>query len=175
MIFTKTKLAGAYVIDPEPMEDDRGFFARTWCEKDAVKFGLNPHVAQCNVSFNKKKGTLRGMHYQVAPHAEAKLVRCTRGSLYDVVVDLRPGSKTFRQWLAIELTVENHRMLYVPEGFAHGFETLTDDTEVYYQMSESFVPDCARAIRWNDAAIGIEWPLPVTVISERDKNYPDLV
>jgi dTDP-4-dehydrorhamnose 3,5-epimerase len=172
MIFTETKLKGAFIIDIDPHEDERGFFARSWCEKEFKQHGLNPRLAQCNISFNKKRGTLRGMHYQVEPFPEAKLVRCTMGAVYDVVIDLRSGSPTFRQWAAVELTAENRRALYVPEGLAHGFQTLVDNTEVLYQMGEFFHPECARGVRWNDPVFGIEWSLSNSLsISEKDKNY----
>ncbi len=173
MIFQETKLKGAYIVDIERREDDRGFFARSWCRREFEAHGLNPRIAQCDVSFNARKGTLRGMHYQVKPFEEAKLVRCTMGSLCDVIVDLRPGSPTFKKHLGVVLTAENRTMLYVPEGFAHGFLTLEDETEVHYQISEFYAPDHARGFRWNDPAFGIAWPADVTVISERDRNYPD--
>ncbi len=174
MIFSPTKLQGAFIIDIEHREDDRGFFARSWCQDEFAAHGLNPRLVQCNVSFNRKRGTLRGLHLQVTPYAEAKLVRCTRGRLYDVAVDLRKDSATFRQWVAVELSAENRRMLYVPEGMAHGFETLEDETEVFYQMSEFHHPEAARGVRWNDAALGIAWPLVPPVLSDRDRAYPDL-
>lgn len=170
MKFTETKLKGAFIIDIEPREDERGFFARSWCEDEFKKHGLNPRLAQCNISFNKKKGTLRGMHYQVAPFAEAKLVRCTRGAIYDVIIDLRPDSPTFKRWVSVELAAENHRALYVPEDFAHGFQTLMDNTEVFYQMSEFYHPECARGVRWNDVAFEIVWPILDVVISENDSK-----
>lgn len=173
MIFTETRLKGAYVIDPERLADERGFFARMWCQREFEALGLNPGLAQCNISFNHKRGTLRGMHYQVAPHAEAKLVRCTAGTIYDVIVDLRAGSGTFKQWFAVELSSENRRMLYIPEGLAHGFLTLTDAVEVFYQMSEFYTPDCTHGVRWNDLAFGIRWPFEATMISDRDRTYPD--
>ena len=173
MIFVETKLKGAYIIEPERLEDERGFFSRTWCKREFEAHGLNPNVVQCNISFNRKKGTLRGMHYQVAPYEEAKSVRCTMGRVYDVIIDLRPNSKTFMQWIVVELTSANRKMIYVPKGFAHGFLTLEDNTEVFYQMSEFYAPECARGVRWNDPAFGILWPAVVTVISERDKQYPD--
>jgi dTDP-4-dehydrorhamnose 3,5-epimerase len=171
MIFTETKLKGAFVIDIEPREDERGFFARSWCEDEFKEHGLNPRLAQCNISFNKKRGTLRGMHYQIDPFPEAKVVRCTMGAIYDVILDLRPESPTFKQWFAVELTVENRRALYVPEGFAHGFQTLVDNTEVFYQMSEFHHPECARGVRWDDLAFGIEWPVAISRISKADEKY----
>jgi dTDP-4-dehydrorhamnose 3,5-epimerase len=172
VIFTAMPLAGAFVVDPERIEDERGFFARTWCAREFEKHGLDPRLAQCNVSFNRRRGTLRGMHYQAEPHAEAKLVRCTRGAIHDVIVDLRPGSTTCRRWVAVELTAENRRMLYIPEGFAHGFQTLEDETEVFYQMSVPFHPAAARGVRHDDPALGIAWPLDVGVISQKDRGYP---
>ena len=173
MIFKETKLKGAYIIEIEPIEDERGFFARSFCEEEFKKHGLNPHIAQCNISYNEKKGTLRGMHYQVAPHEEVKLVRCTMGAIYDVIIDLRPDSSTFKQWIGVELTKENHQMLYVPEGFAHGFQTLEDCTEVLYQISEFHHPEWARGVRWNDPTFGIFWPVNVEIISVGDQQYPD--
>jgi len=171
MKFIEVKLKGAYLIEPELFEDERGFFARTFCQREFEAHGLNPGIAQCNISYNKHKGTLRGMHYQVAPKAETKLVRCTRGAIYDVIIDLRPESPTYCQWIAKELNAENSRLMYVPEGFAHGFQTLKDDTEVFYQMSECYSPEHVRGGRWNDPAFGIEWPLNTKIISEKDKNY----
>lgn len=173
MIFRETKLKGAYVIDIEPLQDERGFFARAWCRREFTDRGLNPAIAQCSISFNEKKGTLRGMHYQIRPHEEAKLVRCTRGSLYDVIADIREGSPTFREHVGVVLSAENRRMLYVPEGFAHGFLTLEDATEVTYQISEFYAPGHARGFRWDDPAFAIAWPSDVTVISDRDRSYPD--
>ena len=173
MIFTEAPIPGAYVIDPERLEDERGFFARTWCQREFEAHGLNPGLAQCNISYNRRKGTLRGMHYQAVPHAEARLVRCTSGAIYDVIVDLRPDSVTFKRWFPVELTADNRRMLYIPEGLAHGFLTSRDDTEVFYQMSEFYTPGSARGVRWNDPAFGIEWPQEIQVIAERDRNYPD--
>lgn len=172
MIFTPAPLAGVQVIDPERQEDDRGFFARSFCAEEFARHGLDPACAQCNISFNRRRGTLRGMHFQAPPHAEAKLVRCTRGALYDVAVDLRPDSPTRGRWFGIELTADNRRLLYVPRGFAHGFLTLADDTEVFYQMSASFVPGAGRGVRFDDPAFGILWPIPVDIISERDRTYP---
>ena len=172
MLFTETKLKGAFIIDLELREDERGFFARSWCADEFEKLGLNPRLSQCNISFNRKSGTLRGMHYQVEPYAEAKLTRCTQGAIYDVIVDLRADSPTFKQWLAVELSAENHRALYVPEGLAHGFQTLMDDCEVFYQMSEFFHPECARGLRWDDPAFGIVWPLEDKVLAEKDRSWP---
>lgn len=173
MIFVATPLAGAFVIEPEPLEDERGFFARAFCSDEFEAHGLNPQVVQCSISFNRRRGALRGLHYQRAPYREAKLVRCTTGAIHDVIVDLRPESATFRRHFALELAARTRAMLYVPEGCAHGFQTLADDTEVFYQMSERFAPDAAAGVRWNDRAFGIAWPLEVTVISERDRSYPD--
>jgi dTDP-4-dehydrorhamnose 3,5-epimerase len=175
MIFTEAAIPGAYVIDPERLEDERGFFARTWCQREFKTQGLIPELAQCNISYNHRKGTLRGMHYQVVPHAEIRLVRCTAGAIYDVIVDIRPESKTFKRWFSIELTADNRRLLYIPEGLAHGFLTLRSDTEVFYQMSEFYSPESARGVRWDDPAFGIKWPEKIQVISERDRGYPDFV
>lgn len=172
MKFIETKLKGAYIIEPERLEDERGFFARTFCQKEFEANGLNTRLVQCSISYNKRKGTLRGMHYQTAPMAEAKLVRCTRGAIYDVIVDLRPDSPTYCQWFAEELNAENSKMVYIPEGFAHGFQTLKDDTEVFYQMSEFYSPEHAQGVRWDDPAFGIGWHLNKKIISEKDKNYP---
>jgi dTDP-4-dehydrorhamnose 3,5-epimerase len=173
MIFTETNLKSSFLIEPEPCADERGFFARTWCQREFEAHGLQIRWVQCNVSFNKTKGTLRGMHYQVAPYAEAKLVRCTRGAIYDVIIDLRYDSPTFKQWLAVKLTADNRQMLFIPEGFAHGFQTLEDDTEVFYQMSEFYAPDYAKGVRWDDPAFDISWPADERIISERDRSYPD--
>ena len=175
MRFIPTHLAGAYLIEPEPVSDERGFFARTWCRNEFADKGLNPNLVQCNISYNKARGTLRGMHYQKAPHAEAKLVRCTQGALYDVIIDLRRDSNTFTQWFGVELTAENRKALYVPEGFAHGFISLKDDTEVLYQMSEFFHAECAAGVRWDDSVFKIEWPVNAQVISDRDRNYPNFL
>jgi dTDP-4-dehydrorhamnose 3,5-epimerase len=173
VIFTETKLKGAYIIEPELHVDERGFFARTWCEAEARAHGLDPAVVQCNISFNKRKGTLRGMHYQTAPFAEAKLVRCTSGAIFDAIIDLRSDSPTYRHHFAVVLSADNRRMLYMPEGFAHGFQTLEDDTEVAYQMSCAYSPDHGRGVRWNDPAFGIDWPEPDPIINQRDMAYPD--
>jgi dTDP-4-dehydrorhamnose 3,5-epimerase len=175
MIFTETKLPGAFIIELEKLADERGFFARTWCQQEFSIHQLNTRLVQCNVSFNKKKGSLRGMHYQTKPYEEAKLVRCTAGAIYDVIIDLRPDSPTFTQHTAVVLTARNYTMLYIPEGFAHGFLTLEDETEVFYQMSTAFVPTAARGVRWNDPVFNIEWPIAVQVISERDHSYTDFV
>ena len=175
VIFRETKLKGAFIIEPERTEDERGFFARTFCQEEVKAHGLNPRVVQCNISFNKKRGTLRGMHYQVAPCEEAKLVRCTSGAIYDVIIDLRPDSSTLKQWIAVELTADNRRMLYIPEGFAHGFQTLEDNTEVFYQMSEFYHPECARGIRWNDPVFGIEWAVDELILSDKDRAYKDFI
>jgi len=172
MKFIETRLKGAFIIEPERLEDERGFFARTFCQKEFEAHSLNPRMVQCNISYNKHKGTLRGMHYQAAPMAEAKLVRCTRGAIYDVIIDLRPESPTYCQWLAEELNAENSKMIYIPEGFAHGFQTIEGDTEVFYQMSEFYSPEHARGVRWDDPVFGIEWPLKAKIISEKDTNYP---
>ena len=173
MRFVETRLSGAFRIEPEPVEDERGFFARTWCGREFDERGLNSHLVQCSISFSRLQGTLRGMHYQVAPREEAKVVRCTRGAVYDVIIDLRPVSPTFKRWLGAELTAENHRALYVPEGFAHGFLTLVDDTEVFYQMSEFYTAETARGVRWDDPGFGIDWPVYPRTMSARDRHYPD--
>jgi dTDP-4-dehydrorhamnose 3,5-epimerase len=174
MQLTETSLPGAYVIDLEPIEDLRGFFARAWSARDLSSVGLESRIAECDVSFNTQRGTLRGMHFQRPPHAEVKLIRCIKGALYDVIVDLRTDSPTFRSWLGIELDDENRRMLYVPRGFAHGFQTLRDGTEVFYMISEGHVPGAAAGVRWNDPSFGIEWPIPEpTVISDKDRSWPD--
>jgi len=171
--FTETKLKGTFIIDPDFLRDERGFFARTWCRREAEARDLRPDWVQCNVSFNEKKGTLRGMHFQGAPCEEVKLVRCSRGAIYDVVIDLRRESATFAQWTGAELTAENHRMIYVPKGFAHGFLTLQDQSEVFYQMSEFYAPAYAGGVRWNDPAFGIEWPIGVSVMTDKDRTFPD--
>lgn len=171
--FLPTRLHGAYVIEIEKLEDERGFFARTFCRDEFAAHGLRTTFVQCNVSFNASKGTLRGLHFQVRPHEEAKLVRCTRGSIYDVIVDIRKESATYRQWVGVELTADTGRMIYVPQGFAHGFQTLEDDSEVFYQISEMHHPESARGLRWNDPAFGITWPLEHPIASARDAAYPD--
>lgn len=174
MRFSATALAGAYVIDYEPHHDERGFFARTWCAQELRERGLEPGLAQCSVSYNHRRGTLRGLHYQSPPFAEVKVVRCTRGALFDVALDLRPDSPTFRKWLGIDLTQDNGRALYVPRGFAHGFYVLADATEASYLISAPYTPSAARGVRWNDPFHGIVWPGPVEIISPRDRDYPDL-
>jgi dTDP-4-dehydrorhamnose 3,5-epimerase len=171
--FRETALKGAFTIDLDRIVDERGFFARSWCVKEFEANGLETRLVQCNVSFNKLRGTLRGMHYQVAPAAEVKIVRCTQGAIHDVIADLRPESPTYKRTFSILLSAENRRMLYIPKYVAHGFLTLTDDAEVLYQMSEYHVPQCARGFRWNDANFEISWPDQVRVISEKDRGYPD--
>jgi dTDP-4-dehydrorhamnose 3,5-epimerase len=171
--FTETPLRGAFVIELDRLSDERGYFARTFDVAEFAEHGLDAIVVQCNTSFNARQGTLRGMHYQAKPDGEAKLVRCTRGSIYDVAVDLRPGSDTHRQWFGAELSAANGRMLYIPVGMAHGFQTLEDDTEVSYQMSHYYVAEQARGVRFDDPAFGIAWPLPNPTVSERDRQYAD--
>jgi dTDP-4-dehydrorhamnose 3,5-epimerase len=171
--FVETALAGAWVIEPEPIEDERGFFARSFCREEFAARGLSTEVAQCNISHNRRRGTLRGMHYQVTPHTEAKLVRCTRGAAHDVILDLRRDSPTFGHWVAVQLAADNARMIYVPEGLAHGFQTLVDDTELSYQMSRPYESASARGVRWNDPSFGIRWPLDSPILSPRDAAFPD--
>lgn len=174
MKFLETTLKNAFVIEYEPKQDDRGFFARTWCEKEFKEHGLVTRFVQSNISASQKKGTLRGMHYQVAPHAEVKLIRCTRGAIYDVIIDLRPDSPTFKQWIGEVISRENYKMFYVPEGFAHGFQTLEDNTEVAYQVSEYYAPDSEEGIRWNDSTFGISWPISNgLIVSPKDSAWPD--
>ena len=173
MLFRETKLPGAFVIELQKHEDERGFFARSWCQKEFEAHGLNPRMVQCNVSFNRVKGTLRGMHYQVAPCAEAKLVRCTRGAIYDVIIDLRRESATYKQHVSEVLSSNNYKALFIPEGFAHGFQTLEDNSEVFYQMSSFYSFEHQRGLRYNDPAFGINWPAVATVISDRDTSYED--
>ena len=172
MIFTETKLKGAFIIDPEKLDDERGFFARTFCQKEFEARGINSRLVQCSVSFNREKGTLRGMHYQTPPHEEARLIRCISGAIYDVIIDLRRSSPTYRQWSAVELTKENYKAIYVPEGFAHGFQTLDPNTVVFYQMSEFYHSENAQGVRWDDPLYGIRWPLKPRCISARDASYP---
>ena len=174
MIFTETAIPGAFVVDLEPRADERGFFARGWCAREFAEHGLDAALVQHNISFNRRTGTVRGMHYQADPHPEVKVVRCTRGRLFDVIVDLRPGSPSYCRWAGVELSAENRRALYIPAGVAHGFQTLADDTEVHYQMSDYYHPELARGVRWDDPAFGIAWPSPATaILSERDRSYAD--
>ena len=173
MLFQETKLAGVFEIHLQPKADERGFFARSWCQQEFEQHGLNPNLVQCSISFNPRKDTLRGMHYQIAPYAETKLVRCTKGSIYDVVIDLRAPSPTFRDWIGVTLTAANRDMVYVPEGCAHGFLTLEDESEVFYQMSELYHPDSARGVRWDDPAFRIVWQAKPVLISDRDRTLPD--
>jgi dTDP-4-dehydrorhamnose 3,5-epimerase len=175
VIFLPTSLPGAFIIDIERREDDRGFFARTWCGREFKEMGLSPALAQCNTSYNRRRGILRGMHWQAAPNAEAKLIRCTRGAIWDAIIDLRPDSATYLNHVGVELTADSRRALYVPEGMAHGFVTLEDDSEVFYQMSEFYEPTAARGARWNDPAFGISWPISDPVLHPRDAAYPDFV
>ncbi len=172
MIFTEAALKGAFIIDPEPASDERGMFARVWCEKEFERHGLSARWVQSSISVNRRKGTLRGMHYQVAPNQEVKLVRCTAGAIYDVIVDLRPTSLTYRQHVGLTLTADNHRSLYIPEQFAHGFLTLQDNSEVSYHISEFYAPSSARGIRWDDPLLQITWPEPVVIVSEKDQAWP---
>ena len=172
MIVRETTLKGAFVIEMEKFEDKRGFFARAWSRKEVEANGLISRVAETNISFSKRRGTLRGMHYQVAPYEQVKLVRCTAGAIYDVIIDMRLGSPTYRNWTGVELTAENYRMLYVPEHFAHGFQTLEDDTEVTYQVSQFYSPESERGVRYDDPVFQVEWPRPVEVISEKDIAWP---
>lgn len=172
MQYTASKIPGAWIMDITPIHDARGFFAMTWMPEELRARGMNPSLAQCNLSFNLKRGTLRGMHFQVAPHAQAKIVRCTRGALLDVIVDLRPDSPAFKQWDAVELTADNRRMLYMPEGIAHGYITLADETEAYYHASAPWAREAESGVRWDDPAFGIEWPMAPLVISDKDRAWP---
>jgi len=175
MTFRETGIEGAWVIEPDRVEDERGFFARTWDTDEFARRGLNPALAQCSISYNRARGTLRGMHYQAAPDEEAKLVRCTAGAVFDVVLDLRPQSPTFKRWFGVDLTPENRLALYVPEGCAHGFLTLENGSEVHYQISQFYSPAAGRGVRWDDPAFGIAWPGEAVVMNERDRSYPDFV
>ena len=166
-------LSGAYLLELELVHDERGFFARTWCAEEFQRLGLNPKLAQCSISSNTRRGTLRGMHFQAEPYAETKLIRCFSGVVYDVIVDLRPASPTYCQWFAAELTSANHKMLYVPEGFAHGFQTLADHTELFYQISISYQPEYALGVRWNDPKFGVAWPIANPILSARDSAFAD--
>lgn len=172
MIFIPSKLSGAFVIHLEKRCDARGFFARSWCAREFAERGLKAEVAQVNVAYSRRRGTLRGLHFQLSPRAEAKVIRCTRGAIYDVIVDLRPSSPTYCQWLAVELTADNHQMLYAPPGVAHGYQTLCDDTEITYLTSEFYAPDFARGVRYDDPLFRITWPVPVTAISDADQSWP---
>lgn len=175
MIFTETKIKGSFIIELEPLSDERGFFARSFCKDEFKKQGLDTSIVQCNISYNKKKGTLRGMHYQVMPYEESKIVSCIKGAIYDVVLDLRKNSNTYCQWITVELTDENYRMLYIPNGCAHGFQTLTDDTVVSYQMTEFYNTECVRGVRWDDPAFGIKWPACQKIISEKDNHFSEFI
>lgn len=172
MKFIETPLADLYIAEIEPFNDDRGFFARSFCVRDFQAHGLELTVAQCNISFNEKAGTLRGLHFQASPHEEAKLVRCTRGAIYDVAVDIRSHSRTYLKWYGVELTSENRRMMFIPHGFAHGFQTLVDKSEVFYLMSEFYYPESARGLRWDDPTLGVNWPIASQIISDKDLTYP---
>jgi len=172
MNFEETKLQGAYVISPELLEDSRGFFAREFCKEQYEAYGLNSNIVQCNMSFNHLAGTVRGMHFQLPPHQEVKIVRCTQGAIFDVIVDLRKESKTFKQWVGVELTAQNRKHLYVPAGFAHGYQTLVDSTEVAYQVTEYYTPGSERGVKWSDPAFDISWPKPVSCISDKDRQHP---
>jgi dTDP-4-dehydrorhamnose 3,5-epimerase len=173
MKFIATPLEGTFVVESEAIVDERGVFARTYCAREFREHGLDPRLVQCSISQNSTRGTLRGMHYQCAPHREAKLVRCSMGAIYDVTLDLRPQSPSFKRWFGVELSADNRRAVYVPQGVAHGFLTLADASEVFYQMSEFFHPECAAGVRWNDPAFGIVWPEPANLIAARDQDYPD--
>jgi dTDP-4-dehydrorhamnose 3,5-epimerase len=173
MNFYKTSLMGALIIEPEELHDERGFFARTFCQGEFATQGIDPKVVQCNISFNRMRGTLRGMHLQKFPYGEARLIRCTKGAVYDVIIDLRPDSPTFTHWFAIDLSAANHKMVYVPDGCAHGFQTLEDNSEVFYQMSQFYHAESAWGVRWDDPRFGVDWPLAPTTLSKRDRSYPD--
>lgn len=174
MLFTETKLKGAFIIEIKQLTDERGFFGRSWCKREMEEHGLNGNVVQSNTSFSKTKGTLRGLHYQKHPYEETKLMRCTKGAIYDVIVDLRRDSPTFLQWIGVELTENNYKMLYVPENFAHGFVTLADNSEVTYLVTEYYTAGAEAGIRFDDKKLDIRWPVPVTVVSEKDRNHPDI-
>jgi len=176
MIFTETKLQGAFIIDLQKHEDKRGFFARAWCQNEFQEHNIDWQPVQANLAYTESKGTLRGLHYQAAPYGEAKLLRCIRGAMYDVILDLRPESATFKQWLGVELSAENGRALYVPEGFAHGYLTLEDHTEAFYPVSQFYTPGAEQGIRWNDPAFGIDWPIKENlVLSDKDRSWPDYI
>ncbi len=171
MIFSETRLPGAYVIEIEKIEDERGFFARTWDRDEFSKMELNSEFVQSSISINNKKGTLRGMHYQIEPYEESKIVTCTKGKIFDAIIDLRENSKTFKKWISVELSSSNHKILYIPKGFAHGFQTLEDNTEVHYDITQVYKSEYARGIRWNDPTFNIKWPLEVTTISNKDQGF----
>lgn len=173
MIFTETNLKGAYILEIRKIEDERGFFGRSWCKKEMEDHGLNGNLCQANTSYSRLKGTIRGMHYQVSPYEETKLIRCTRGSIYDVIIDLRPDSETYLKWFGTELNQESYNMLYVPEGFAHGFITLQDNSEVYYNVTQFYIPGAEAGIRYNDPLFNIHWPVTPTVVSDKDSSHPD--
>ncbi|HMN27259.1 MAG TPA: dTDP-4-dehydrorhamnose 3,5-epimerase [Caldilineaceae bacterium] len=173
MIFRTTRLKGAYLVELNKLADERGYFARSWCQREFAEHNLDTSLVQCNVSFNKHRGTLRGMHYQLPPFAETKLVRCTRGAIYDVIVDVRPDSSTFLEWIGAELSEDNGQMMYVPHGFAHGFLTLVDNSEVFYQMSEYYAPESARGVRWDDPLFALQWPSAITTLSAKDQQWAD--
>jgi dTDP-4-dehydrorhamnose 3,5-epimerase len=173
MIFTELELKGAFLIEVKKIQDDRGFFGRAWCQKEFEEHGLNGNVKQINTSLTHKKGTIRGMHYQVDPYQETKFIRCTRGRIYDVIIDLRPESPTFMKWVGNELSADNYKMVYVPGNFAHGFVALEDHSEVYYPVTEFYTPGAERGIRFNDRAFNIQWPIPIEVVSEKDASHPD--
>lgn len=173
MKFLPTEFAGPLLVELEPIRDDRGFFARTWCQREWTQQGLDAQLVQCSLSHNARRGTVRGMHFQRTPHEETKLVRCCRGTIHDVIVDVRPQSPTRGRWQGFELTADNGRALYIPPGFAHGFQTLVDDTDVFYMISNWYEPTSAAGVRWDDPAFGIRWPLPISVISDKDRSYPD--
>jgi dTDP-4-dehydrorhamnose 3,5-epimerase len=173
MIFTETKLKGAWVIEIKKLEDDRGFFGRSWCRNEFEEHGLNGNICQINTSLTLNKGTIRGMHYQIDPYQETKFIRCTRGRIYDVIVDLRPASPTFMQWIGNELSADDYKMVYVPENFAHGFVSLEDYSEVYYPVTQFYAPGAERGIKWNDPALNIKWPVEVKIVSEKDSTHPD--
>lgn len=175
MIYNETDIPGVYILEIEPIEDERGFFARSWCKDEFASKGLDTELMQCGISFNKKIGTVRGMHFQSAPFEEVKLVRCTKGAIYDVVLDLRKDSSTYKQHIEFELSESNHKMIYIPVGIAHGFQTLKDNTEVYYQISQVYNNEHSCGVRWNDPSFSITWPLSVTSISDKDLNYEDYV
>ena len=174
MIFVGTELAGACIVDLDPIEDERGFFARAWCQRELAEQGLETRIAQCNISFSSRRGTLRGMHFQREPFEEVKMIKCIAGALYDVIIDLRPDSPSYKSWVGVELSAANRRALYVPKGFAHGFQTLRDYVEVFYMVSEFYTPEAEAGVRWDDPAFGIEWPMtPPTQISDKDRGWPD--